>query len=561
MVTPAPAPYYHFFNESLLLRGGHVGGNPVVLALGIWTRNSLFRARGLVSLTLASFAVLVSCGGSGGAPAGGTVPPPPVTHALTVTMSGTGSVTSSPAGINCSATCTANFSAGTTVTLTEQFGTGNIFQGWGGGCTGTSPTCVLTMNGAMSVSAAFVAGGGSASLTVTGAGTGTGTVTSSPAGISCGATCTSSFPALASVTLTAAPASGSRFVSWSGACTGTALTCTLVPGTSTAVSATFSLVAGSACAQGTSSIAWTVPPSSNDFNYANSNSITKGSFGNYIVAIDDWTSTPLAMWINDQACWGATTTIRKDPLSPGMAPNVTRGWIYNQTAMNLLSDAGTQNWTTKSGMGIQLSALTKARVHWSMSAPTVPYPASRWDALLDIFFHTMQHPLQDGTGWYPEVDLQIIPAMMDSGYYKAVATGNGAQLVTLGGVGYVAIVDAMGPFNQTGGHTITMFARPTDFSEAGTGFLWGNLSQTHDLFAIITFWMQANPKDDGGTPIHFGSAGWSALKGQAVTTPLLNAAWYLTAVNGDFEINFGDGTTPWITNDFWVAVQNEPDGL
>jgi hypothetical protein len=68
---------------------------------------------------------------------------------------------------------------------------------------------------------------------------GTGTVTSSPAGISCGTTCTASFPVNATVTLTATPGSGSTFVGWSGACSGTSRTCTVSMTTDKAVVATF----------------------------------------------------------------------------------------------------------------------------------------------------------------------------------------------------------------------------------------------------------------------------------------------------------------------------------
>jgi hypothetical protein len=57
-------------------------------------------------------------------------------------------------------------------------------------------------------------------LTVAKTGTGLGTVTSSPAGISCGATCSAKFTLGASVTLAATPNSGSRFVGWSGDCVG-----------------------------------------------------------------------------------------------------------------------------------------------------------------------------------------------------------------------------------------------------------------------------------------------------------------------------------------------------
>jgi hypothetical protein len=53
-------------------------------------------------------------------------------------------------------------------------------------------------------------------LAVSKTGTGTGTVTSAPAGINCGSTCSASFSSGAFVTLTAAPTTGSTFSGWSG---------------------------------------------------------------------------------------------------------------------------------------------------------------------------------------------------------------------------------------------------------------------------------------------------------------------------------------------------------
>src|SRR5439155_1607063 len=59
-------------------------------------------------------------------------------------------------------------------------------------------------------------------LSVSLAGTGTGTVTSTPAGINCGNTCSASFVTGVAVTLAAAASAGSVFAGWSGACSGTA---------------------------------------------------------------------------------------------------------------------------------------------------------------------------------------------------------------------------------------------------------------------------------------------------------------------------------------------------
>ena len=78
--------------------------------------------------------------------------------ALTVVKngSGSGSVTSSPAGVNCGATCSASFGAGTPVTLTATpSSSASTFTGWlGSGCTGIS-ACTKTLSAAASVTATF----------------------------------------------------------------------------------------------------------------------------------------------------------------------------------------------------------------------------------------------------------------------------------------------------------------------------------------------------------------------------------------------------------------------
>ena len=78
-------------------------------------------------------------------------------------------------------------------------------------------------------------------LSVSRAGAGTGTVSSVPSGIDCGATCSASFNAGASVALTATPGPGSVFGGWSGACAGTGA-CNVTMNAANSVTATFSLV-------------------------------------------------------------------------------------------------------------------------------------------------------------------------------------------------------------------------------------------------------------------------------------------------------------------------------
>jgi uncharacterized repeat protein (TIGR02543 family) len=82
-----------------------------------------------------------------------TLPPASVT--VTVAGRGTGSVTSSPAGINCPQTCTANLGKGAQVTLTASSAVGFPFAGWSGACSGTSTTCKFTVKGSTTVTATF----------------------------------------------------------------------------------------------------------------------------------------------------------------------------------------------------------------------------------------------------------------------------------------------------------------------------------------------------------------------------------------------------------------------
>jgi hypothetical protein len=80
---------------------------------------------------------------------------------------------------------------------------------------GTATSGSLTMPDA-DVTCTFTNVRRTAVLTVTPAGTGSGSVTSSPAGIDCGATCEADFPQGETVTLTPAAAGDSAFAGWSG---------------------------------------------------------------------------------------------------------------------------------------------------------------------------------------------------------------------------------------------------------------------------------------------------------------------------------------------------------
>lgn len=71
-------------------------------------------------------------------------------------------------------------------------------------------------------------------------GTVTGVIDGGTPVIDCGLQCSASVAPLTSVTLTAVVPEGKSFLGWGGACTGTVLTCTLMPSANTSVTATFS---------------------------------------------------------------------------------------------------------------------------------------------------------------------------------------------------------------------------------------------------------------------------------------------------------------------------------
>jgi len=149
---------------------------------------------------------------------------------------GSGTVTITPPGTQCGSVCTESYDLGTGVTLTAHPAGDSVFGGWGGACTGTSPTCALTMDGPKSVTATFTT---KFVLSVSNPSPQHGTVTSSPPGIDCGTDCSQPYDFGTSVTLTAHPDPDSVFGGWGGACSGMTITCPLTMNSNKLVTATF----------------------------------------------------------------------------------------------------------------------------------------------------------------------------------------------------------------------------------------------------------------------------------------------------------------------------------
>jgi hypothetical protein len=152
---------------------------------------------------------------------------------LALTVTGPGQVVADVPGLECTTTCTTTWNRDTRLVLAATPGPGRIVR-WLAGCTGTSPTCTLTVNGT-AASVAFAPPAYTLSVSVAGKGT----VRSGRPGIACPGKCAAALPSYVPVTLSAKPAKGYRFKSWSGACKGTKPACRVPMSANSKARATF----------------------------------------------------------------------------------------------------------------------------------------------------------------------------------------------------------------------------------------------------------------------------------------------------------------------------------
>ncbi len=148
---------------------------------------------------------------------GATPPTPEYELKVKKPGSGSGKVTSSPAGIDCGGICSAKFKEDVEVTLSQVADSGSKFLKWGGACSGAGE-CKVSMCEAKEVTAEFESTETEKfPLKVVFEGLGSGKVTSSPEGLECTANpCEAAFFKNTKVTLTATEAESSKFASWTG---------------------------------------------------------------------------------------------------------------------------------------------------------------------------------------------------------------------------------------------------------------------------------------------------------------------------------------------------------
>jgi hypothetical protein len=232
-------------------------------------------------------------------------------------------------------------------------------------------------------------------------------------------------------------------------------------------------------------------------------------YGLYVVRNNIWGSDDPAagsqcIWSSSEHCWGIEAAHQNGTGQVKGYPQIIRGWAIGNGYMN-----------SAHGMGIRVSDLTKARIHWNMTAPT----DGRYMALWDIYFHPTATP----GGEKAKINLMLFQRIVDSdGWFTSDTAG--LPIVTLAGEQWKQRITEGDSMSATT-RVITLYRQP----ESASAF-FGSEDMTLDLKAMID---------------------------QLVGLGYLSATEdYLTGIQIGWEIIWG-GTFQ--TNEFWTALQDEPD--
>jgi hypothetical protein len=138
-------------------------------------------------------------------------------YTLMVDLQGTGHGTIYGQGLSCGGNiCSGAYDENATLEVTATAHADSVFAGWTGCDVVNGAVCTITMTSHKSITAVFDLNMSTETLTVSKSGTGKGLVTSSPPGISCGATCVTQVGYGMDITLMASATCGSVFSAWHG---------------------------------------------------------------------------------------------------------------------------------------------------------------------------------------------------------------------------------------------------------------------------------------------------------------------------------------------------------
>ena len=252
--------------------------------------------------------------------------------------------------------------------------------------------------------------------------------------------------------------------------------------------------------------------------FSKSSTITASNGAVYYIRMNAWNSGASGFryqksWANNEHDWGVIANHVNDGQVKSYS-SVVRGWASGEGF----------NGITNSGLGIQISALTKVHLRWAFNAPT-DYggltgtgATNRVNVLWDTYFHTMPNPTGSDL---PHTSLMINQYDVDGdGYYGGLAQQG--QVVTLGGRQWRMYV---GQSSWASGNTIQLFPGPfNDYKVMGT------MDLTFDYLAVVN---------------------------DLVSMGLIPATDYLTSIQAGYEVIAGATVQ---TTAFWTAIQSEADG-
>jgi pectate disaccharide-lyase len=267
-----------------------------------------------------------------------------------------------------------SYASGTVVTLTAVPATGFIFSGWSGDASGTNTSTTITMNANKTVTANFTASTTSFTLTTTANPSTGGTITRSPNA--------TSYASGTVVTLTATPASGFSFGSWSGSVTGTSTSITVTMNANKTVTANFTASTTSFTLTTTAnpSTGGTITRSPNATSYANGTIVTL-------------TATPSSGFSFGSWSGGATGTTTSTTVTMNANKTVTANFNANtgNTTLRIDDKAATgtgycsadgsrQNTFTGAdgGFYVNLSNASGKGITWAMRAGAAGNYTLKW---------------------------------------------------------------------------------------------------------------------------------------------------------------------------------------
>jgi hypothetical protein len=370
------------------------------------------------ALAAITLTLLAACG-SGGGDSGTT--PPANNKLLSLEVLGTGTVVSQPAGLNCTATCSAEFELGSAVTLTASPGAGQNFVGWTGACTGTASTCVVTMDPVRiarvpDVTAQFAPNAGQATYTFSLTIGGSGSVVSQPAGVNCSASCNADFAANTVLTLTSTPAANQSFTGWTGACAGSSTTCIVTMAQARTVGASFAPVTGanfalSVSVSGSGSVV-SNPAGINcgstcSANFASGTTVTLSATPAAGQVFSSWSGACAGA---QPSCTVQLTQVRAAQAVFAVAPTAPAFQAPQLLETSNDFNVADQNQFTDANMLVAVNSNGDAMAIWEQSDGTPN------GSTLKVF----SRRYQAGIGWQPAV---AVPGLSQSSFNRGMVTG------------------------------------------------------------------------------------------------------------------------------------------